>query len=1166
MEASLNMKAPLATVDFDLSASSHEARNLGEEWFVEIEAPRRNRFLRSLPLHIRKGVKLFITDIVVPDCLCVDSESLFSIRLNGEKTLMGSKVEVETELTALSTSFQLFLEPQAIKDCTEVQTDAGRRYEISFTLNLSNAKTDELICASTEKVSVAFHEVHSQPRVNIELYEKYRESVLFTSSLLPVKEIGKLIIENPAVLSIYPALDCTVKFHVFTVEKQTLREEFDAIWLDVATGKYGGCKYESAARNIISCFNLRSTHLNKNERIEIPLIADFRVIGNPYESDCRTYMMEAEVEYHHHGTVQTDFLKSERVELVIRRNAQKADLRVYVKEGDNKKAELTSASEIRLAERPFLFSPLAPLRREIVLQFHNHATEGLPHSGVIIGNFAYEISFSPETTICTLADSRSTVEDVFGFGNYHDDMTWDKLRREPIVLESKPEGGSVRICFGFSSNAIKDMHAIVQKEHNYHVEVLMDFSFDYWLNDDGDSFNIATLKPAKRFEGKIVMPVHQLPNPEWLGIDFGTSAIVGGYAGTLLDLHTEKRNIYGIPKSDVADEEENRVKRDGYEVGTPFLSSNIILRKNARVDKKAPRTQLISQSSETPDYHSLVVALSPTAEVEAQNARLILPCLKLMMGYEDLPELERLDDALEEYYEMVEGEGGAAKSRLLKTIEGVRYPTSLAKVDKVFEEVYRELFVYFIAKCLPAGVSPSQLNRLVLTIPNTFTPRHISSLKKIVDQSLSGLMNLRDICFVSESDSVACHYLNGRARYNRGIGRELTSIGKREVVLVYDMGAGTLDLTLFVRTVSETADGGQTAQVDVLGKIGIAKAGNYLDYLLAVLIAEKIDRQAGNGKHRALNFINTIDTVARLRAAMALKEFIKHRLKPALSDGTKSMELDENVAAGLGMRGEPCHIDIEEDVMNQSVFKDFLADSTVHLIENFFKFLDFNNEQIDTLIFSGRSSKLKCVQNRVLEALDIDSRKSGVFAVIDMGAGSSDMTKTAVVEGAIAYAGQTHNGQPTIRFNGNSVTACYGIIYQDIDHNDHYLELFNPRKCKSTEERTVNGITTYAYRTEDKTVDLSHTGRLMLVQTYSAETEQLWSSERRSDYISVVSIHDIAAVIERARANLRIEVDLENNLRLIINGLTTEGISPNMIDLSNPTISKSLWPMLGQRL
>ena len=131
----------------------------------------------------------------------------------------------------------------------------------------------------------------------------------------------------------------------------------------------------------------------------------------------------------------------------------------------------------------------------------------------------------------------------------------------------------------------------------------------------------------------------------------------------------------------------------------------------------------------------------------------------------------------------------------------------ILRISSIFNEAYSALFKYFI---FPESKDKS-INKLVLTYPNTYTPAHLKVLERIALETFPKVRSgyLR---FVSESDAVSAYYLQNWDSFNKG-----RNISDDETVLVYDMGAGTLDITLFSKRLNKNGK----IEVNILGKITI---------------------------------------------------------------------------------------------------------------------------------------------------------------------------------------------------------------------------------------------------------------------------------------------------------------------------------------------------------
>ena len=120
-----------------------------------------------------------------------------------------------------------------------------------------------------------------------------------------------------------------------------------------------------------------------------------------------------------------------------------------------------------------------------------------------------------------------------------------------------------------------------------------------------------------------------------------------------------------------------------------------------------------------------------------------------------------------------------------------------------------EFFVLFRHFVLPSIDNINKVNKLILTYPNTYTPVHLNTLSTIAHKVFP---NIRPgyLKFVGESDAVAAYYMNNWNDYHDN----KEDIEKDETVLVYDMGAGTLDITVFNKRFVN-----KKYEIEILGKI-----------------------------------------------------------------------------------------------------------------------------------------------------------------------------------------------------------------------------------------------------------------------------------------------------------------------------------------------------------
>lgn len=1192
----ISATAPISRFNIILGDERQNLRNIGEEWTIDIMPPQRGRFFGSFGLKVQRDLNLVLRIKELPDDLEFANINLFKLRVLGENYnstgLKGDVISVPLTLTELKTRFQLFFNPSAVKDSKKAQNDSNREYQIIIELAVVNRETNmDIYHTEDEIIEFALAEVHSRPQISITIDKKWKR-FLYKKDLGKVM-IGNIHIDNPSKLKYYPSIDLQAKFSSFLNEKSV---DSNIIQLDLGDKIYGNDSFCNISPNQFTIEEYESTVLypNRASVIEIPIVADVKRIGNPYEAKSRTYDIELEVTYHHHDAVITDIVKAKE-SITIDQDAQKAELHVFSREN-----ELLDGGIQTLERTEFVYDSNCPYYRH-PLTIKNTADSGLPHAGLIIGHFQYTVSFEEDNVIEDYVGGKER-EEVFHFIESDGGHLLKTIIEKYHQIESKP-GDDIELNLIFTGRDIKRLFHIANEKKNYETTVLVKFSFDYWLNDGGYDIERATRSGSNLFSATLRLPVFQKPCDKWLGIDFGTSAIVSMYDNETLDLRGQKTQLF-------QDDDPH------YENGTMFLSSNTVFRTNAVASNTS---QLLTENNNLPDFHSLAVCLSPTWQIERQNHRFVLPCLKLMVGYEILPQLESFPN---EQFTYFTGRGATRQSN--KLIDEEHIPTRLAYVDNIFAEVYSELFQYYIRECLPQDVPNEKINRLVLTIPNTFSPRHIETIRSIVKQSLNRL-DIRDICFVSESDAVACYYLKYRHEINKHLNRSTEDIYACENILVYDMGAGTLDLSLF--TLEPDKNG--TRKVTVLGKIGLSKAGNYLDYVLANILVDNARKSANEANDMlmknedVLNKIkdNMYDILSRLKdventdkkeseklkniadelaakekelateckvlkgeeetqretaeklnayvnnvstdvldSSRALKNFIKEELKPALSMGDSEVSLKSATYTELGLTGD---IEISiSDILEHERFKEFINDCAEQLINNFFRFLHLPNSfRLDTVIVSGRSSKLLHIREALNETL-APYKNSETFRIFNTSEGTNDASKTSVVEGAMKYAKELYSSEPTITFSENSITPCYGVIYKDQDRKEFYQELFNPRTANYI-VKEVDGKRVTTYKTDNVVLDLRHTDDLLLIQSYSGDTENDWNAGKM-DYISIVQTYSTAHLGRLQNAQLHIEVDTQNMIKLVVNNTVTDDYSPNRIDLTKSSIGDSLWPRVQE--
>lgn len=889
----------------------------------------------------------------------------------------------------------------------------------------------------------------------------------------------------------------------------------------------------------ISCENCTALSINDGN-----IVLDYNELSNPIDEHVDyTYSITdsySEAGYEKQKSVVNRFI------LRVCRNNTEPQLCVWIKDRKGSVRMPLQNGEVKeLSDIHFIPGDSLPEFRKNDIFIENAATEGPTGASIQIT----EISIKPEIT---QKDANGMAKDNEAFV----DFTTPEL---PIKLLN---GGSESInpkVGWLALNRYVD-YVDTQKGRRYDVTVKITVFFKYKLDKRGNG----VFSDEQEFNATLIYKVFQDVQREWLGIDFGTSAIVAQYSDEkgIRNLRKVKETLY----------ENENFKEDTFEVGTKFLSSNVIFKKSDGGTKRyfptpqgseelveaieddqinatneipqdseelvdAPEEDQVTVTNKTIDndgspYHMAAICLSPTSSLEQNFNEGILPCLKLMVGYERLPILPALS-GLEYFYK---GD---------KITFGQSTDNPLAKVENVFREVYSQLLRFFVLPLLEG----KSIDNIVLTVPNTYTSSHLDILKDCIKQSVIG-DNVRNIRFVSESDAVACYYQNNWALLNAN-----RSSLNDENILVYDMGAGTLDVSLLSRHKENNL-----TTITVKGKIGVGRAGNYLDALLAEILAQT-QPESNLAKYVSPN---TINDPTNFKIASAWKRIIKDVIKPKLNTGDASYSLSdeecENVKLDNGFK-----IDLSA-LRSSRAYEQYLESCSSDILNAFFEFQGYDKRNhrpnIDTIVLSGRASNqmalIAKLQTVLIDWCGIES------VVVPLWAANRDASKTAVIEGAISLETRFSRKNSGVEFISNNITADYGIIYKDDSGKTCYMELLN-HSDKPDSVIDFNGVRHSVYHKVHDNVDLHSVETITLVQTYTKTPVLSQSSGALSEYCTVMGNYIIPGDVDGNQLRISIDVDDAGRISIDIDGAGAIPQAATQVDLNNDVYQKGLWPMMSKK-
>lgn len=1119
----------------DLSKNKRDNVNIGAaiEIFIKPERSLTNIF--GLKKHINHQVGISLKDVRIADGLvCPDLKLSALIGDRVYSLSEGSTVDVT--LQSESTKFQLVFHPDCIIDSTIPQDQGKDEFEISFSLDLRDSEGTVIgtLPVALEIILVPV-EYAPEGKFSVKPPEQF-------DSKAGIKVIGKIEIRDKHTLRRVPAvrLDGTL---TATLDGKFLPS--DTVWMQVPRVK-GLHLDQSRMQFGMDRLDTRADGSDGVNTFAVDVLCDFDKIGNP----CDTEDGEADIKLSMSLKYSAEDTPGEVKQIAlpdrvftILENVSQPELKIDLQDPNDgtsaPEAISTDSATVKKRLTEINFLPTQKLYSRIILTLRNPAQEGPSGAGVVVRNIEFVPVQLPPTGVFVPSNRQASLSTLVRLESSRDEI------RLPNGEDRKE-----KIEIVFDGTQTSDLYLDRGRGgRNYHVPLNFKIKFDYLIDDEGeetvnpDVWNDAS--KARHFELDLSLPVYQEPYPDWLSVDFGTSAIVGLHGGHVIDFHERKKVLQNVQNDN----------DDRYERGTKFLSSNVIFRDVpvSMIKEEEPVSQLMGNESSTSQYDLMAVCLSPTSRLEDANIRNLLPCLKMMVGYEMLPDIDNYDQ-FRYWCEPCPGDELARVGLVLEDSadETSRIYSPLAKVDEVFRQVYQQLFHFYVRESLKEN--SKKVNQLVLTVPNTYSPYHLQKIRNIIQNNLGGF-HIRDIRFVSESDAVACYYHTHWKEINQPLHRpNMADLQCDETVLVFDMGAGTLDLTLFTR--KRDAKTGNY-EIKVLGKIGISKAGNYLDSLLAELLAKHVPSVATYADPEKIIDGDT------LKGANALKALIKDTIKPALSDGGEII-LARNLAAGIK---EEVSIDINRVFLQDNEFKKFVKECTSDLLDNFFSFFSIKDEiRIDTILMSGRSAKLRAIKESLEKTFTrYSAPQARILEVRNFpGNADDDKTKTIVAEGATNYV-ELVGKTSVVRFEADNLTACYGVIYYGADGNRKYTELLNPRRANPLSASLQEGIMVKQFDSGDMVVDLSHClgsdRPMILVQTYHADPIKA-IEQGLTEYITEVASIDARTLRNRENTHIRLEVNSDNLMRFYINGMVTPELSATKVDVTSKTARRSFWPVI----
>lgn len=1045
--------------------------NIDLQWSIKVNQPKEGFFACLFRKHNRidRNLRLTIDDIVVPSEVICKKSKLFSI-LYADNVYSQEDFPVSVKLTDMTLPFQLLFHQEEVVDCLRPQDADHRQYDIKFTVKLLDEK-DDIVDSKQETIELIFEPLGIRPNFAIDIED---EEIQYISSL-----------EKMKVGTVAAWIEEDIKYVPEQLAKITLKLFKNGTDMsDVISFNDGNRQKDIKIKG-------GRTHV-----ITLPVFVDFSNISNPM-SKMDDFTIETTIVFSpsYSPEVRETMLKQEHFNLL--KDMQGTELKTYVKIGEGNDTLYEFGKNAPVV--PMKFVPRSRLMGRVAITLSNLASD---NSNRAAGLYIKNITLSERITdgIRIINGDRDSIDHLL----HLDGAGIDAMNSPEGLFIPNGTDSKTILYLTFNPSEIVD----VINTTNYSFKIQSVISFDYWEDKDG----IGILDESNKRTAKIpiVWDLYLEPNPEWLCVDYGSSAIVCRYDKDILDLKKRKDRIFRSADN-------GRFSADSIERGTKFLSSDIVLH-DVRETNKSTLCSQHTPDQEIP-YLDLSVCLSPTSELIKNDVRKQLPCLKILMGNEYLPQKR---DYLTFRYSRRDEAGNLGTVEAKDTMKN-KEENSLMRISAIFKESYSALFKYFV---MPESQDKT-INKLVMTYPNTYTPAHLKTLEKIARATFpkvrKGYMR-----FVSESDAVAAYYLMNWDMFNPG-----ENMSKDETVLVYDMGAGTLDLTLLKKTTNPNGK----IEVQILGKIGTGKAGNYLDYLISEIIADI------PGAVKGLKTVSTsaVPDVETLEERLKLKEIVKTEIKPYLGSNKK---------LSCGFAEFENSVILEDDR-----FKNFLSQITVDLLNQLFSYLNKLDLRLDTILMSGRSCRLVPLQQALRDATKELGFPNARILKFKSG---EDKEKTVVVEGAMAKAGIFSSPESPVIIKSRRLYASYGLMYKTFG-SWHYVELLNSSDMPFTDDSQTLG------EFEGPNVIVEGTAAaetLKLVQTYMSpeDTERAYN-DGNMEFITEMEEYNMEDFGHKDSLNAKLLLDYKNNVSLYVNGLLSIGSAPKGVDLTSEITKRSIWPV-----
>ncbi|MEO1292744.1 MAG: hypothetical protein AAFV62_07935, partial [Pseudomonadota bacterium] len=406
--------------------------------------------------------------------------------------------------------------------------------------------------------------------------------------------------------------------------------------------------------------------------------------------------------------------------------------------------------------------------------------------------------------------------------------------------------------------------------------------------------------------------------------------------------------------------------------------------------------------------------------------------------------------------------------------------TRRVRVESVIADALHEIADFYLPR---AGLIADALYpRLVLTHPTRFGAEQRAALRRAA-QPMARRLGLEaeddgDLVLVAESDAVAAHYLN-----------KLSDDARPNVrAVVYDLGGGTLDLSLVEANRTAPQHGQRAAKAVTLARGGAEVGGDTIDLVLYFIIAAALER-LGSGAQAIYQHDLTAPAKGQ-RAHLSAKRQMAWAIHAAKADLTEQCRAasrdgdgpghyhwpenvpfrvqvgavggqatdwpvrerdggslrrhDELLGRGLTLKrdGDAIVLEMSKSAVERPAMVELMRFMTRDVLDHLFNRGrgEPRHREADTLIVSGRASLWPLIYEGLAAALT-DGGIATEFAQVHPD--TETALKGAVTLGAISCAADLAAGHEVERTD----PAHYAILVSEIDFDgtEHFQQLVPER-------------------------------------------------------------------------------------------------------------------------